>query len=86
MCASNVTQYSFLVMKRCIQISSFRLKGIRPSKRKIQSSLLWCIRVRSLKSTIYSNIDISTCQKRGALKFPLSTVVRRIARNVSDNS
>lgn len=63
-----------------------RLRGIRPSKRRIQSSWLWRIRVRSLKSTIYSNIDISTCQKRGALKFPLSTVVRRIARNVSDNS
>lgn len=63
-----------------------RLMGIRPSKRRIQSSSLWRIRVRSLKSTIYSNIDISTCQKRGALKFPLSTVVRRIARNVSDNS
>lgn len=63
-----------------------RLRGIRPSKRRIQSSSLWRIRVRSLKSTIYSNIDISTCQKRGALKFPLSTVVRRIARNVSDNS
>lgn len=41
-----------------------RLRGIRPSKRRIQSSSLWCIRVRSLKSTIYSNIDISTCQKR----------------------
>lgn len=63
-----------------------RLRGIRPGKRRIQSSSPWRIRVRSLKSTIYSNIDISTCQKRGALKFPLSTVVRRIARNVSDNS
>lgn len=63
-----------------------RLRGIGPRKRRIRSSSLWCIRVRSLKSTIYSNIDISTCQKRGALKFPLSTVVRRIARNVSDNS
>lgn len=63
-----------------------RLRGIGPRKRRIHSSSPWRIRVRSLKSTIYSNIDISTCQERGALKFPLSTVVRRIARNVSDNS
>lgn len=63
-----------------------RLRGIGPSKRRIHSSSPWRIRVRSLKSTIYSNIDISPCQKRGALKFPLSTVVRRIAGNVSDNS
>lgn len=65
---------------------SLKLRGIGPSKRRIHCSLPGRIRVRSLKSTIYSNIDISTCQKRGALKFPLSTVVRRIARNVSDNS
>lgn len=48
--------------------------------------LLESIHVRRSKSAIYSNIDISTCQEKGALKFPLSTPVKKIAGNMSDNS
>lgn len=54
--------------------------------KNIHTFILSSIHVRRSKSAIYSNIDISTCQEKGALKFPLSTAVKKIAGNMSDNS